>query len=384
MRRFLFESLIWALSRRGRNISRATSTASIFLLRNNDIGDLLVITPLFDALKHQYRQVKIVAGIGRWNFPVLENNPHVSEILPVHAPWHNKNCCRVPHNSLRGLLRSMRYILRSPEVKDLQRRKFDIGIDVLGSPEGSLLMMRAGIPHRLGVRGYAGGHSATQQYVDYNPQEHVGRSALRFAELLGAHDLPEVRPQLFLSPQEEEAAERIWRGLDTVRENPIRVVIGPGGGFLAKCWPIESYEEFTRKLASRGGCRVIVVGGAQDARSGDRLAAISPIVNNFAGEFSLRETFAMVAKADLVVCNSSMLMHVAAAFSKPALVLLGDSFSSATQHGRQWGYGKLTLVLGKDAGRDRIFTPEEAADAFFSQPGFKAAEERRRVNCAAR
>jgi hypothetical protein len=44
---------------------------SIFVLRNNDIGDLLVVTPLFEALRRRFPRVRIVAGIGDWNRPVL-------------------------------------------------------------------------------------------------------------------------------------------------------------------------------------------------------------------------------------------------------------------------------------------------------------------------
>ena len=93
-------------------------------------------------------------------------------------------------------LSALRYIRSSPESRQLSAGNFDIGIDVLGSGYGSLLLMRAGIPYRLGVRGHAGGHSGATATIPYDPNEHVGRMALRFAEKLGATELPEVRPQL--------------------------------------------------------------------------------------------------------------------------------------------------------------------------------------------
>ena len=45
----------------------------------------------------------------------------------------------------------------SDEAKAIQSIGPEIGIDVLGSGFGALLLMRAQIPYRLGVRGYAGG-----------------------------------------------------------------------------------------------------------------------------------------------------------------------------------------------------------------------------------
>src|SRR3954462_9423429 len=63
---------------------------SIFVLRNNDIGDLLVTTPLFEALRRRFPASNIVAGVGRWNLETLSGNPHLSEVVEVNAPWNNK------------------------------------------------------------------------------------------------------------------------------------------------------------------------------------------------------------------------------------------------------------------------------------------------------
>ena len=140
---------------------------------------------------------------------------------------------------------ALRYIAASEESKEplAKRNPGVIGTDVLGSAFGSLLLMRAGISFRLGVRGYAGGHSAAQGCVIYDEREHVGRGALRFAELLGATDLPENRPQLFP---------------DSPPQTRNTVVIAPGGGFAGKCWPLENYVELARLLV---GVKIILTGG---------------------------------------------------------------------------------------------------------------------------
>ena len=62
-----------------------------------------------------------------------------------------------------------------------------------------------------GVRGYAGGHSICQQTLVFDPNIHVARFATKFAELLGAPRVPEVRPQLFLTPDECVEGESLWR-----------------------------------------------------------------------------------------------------------------------------------------------------------------------------
>ncbi len=66
------------------------SPKSIFVLRNNDIGDLLAVTPLFEALRRRFPAARLTAGVGDWNRDVLANNPYVTDVLPVNAPWNNK------------------------------------------------------------------------------------------------------------------------------------------------------------------------------------------------------------------------------------------------------------------------------------------------------
>ena len=307
---------------------------SIFVLRNNDIGDLLVVTPLFEALHRRFPKARIVAGIGHWNRPVLEGNPYVNAIVPVNAPWHNQQIAK------QDWLAALRYIWSSPERRRLTEENFEIGIDVLGSGYGSLLLMRSGIPYRLGAKGYAGGHTGASATIPYNPAEHVGRMAIRFAQKLGATELPEVRPQLY--PRKSELRE-------------CEIVVAPGGGYQEKRWPPQFYREVLKGLP---GHNIVLLGGVSDQRFCAELAEGLAHVQNLAGRFTLSRAFGWIAGAQLVICNSSMAMHAAAAFRKPCVELLGDGIPDAEQHAVQWAYPE-TKVFGKTAVRPDIYTPSE-------------------------
>lgn len=333
--------------------------SGIFVLRNNDLGDLIIVTPLFDALRRRFPKARIVVGVGAWNPDVLLENPHVDEVLVVKAPWHNKYLSLPPDGRpstlLRNDLRAARYLLGSDEVAMLRARSFDVGIDVLGSPWGSLLLMRAGIPHRLGVRGYEGGHSGMQEIVQFDHREHVGRTALRFAELLGATDLPPLRPQLFLRADELDQGEAAWRKAVSPGRRALRVIIAPGGGLPEKCWPLERFQELARVLTAEEDAEIIVVGGPADREDAAKIAASAPGTTSLAGDVSLRQTFALLATADAVICNASMVMHAAAAFEIPTVVVLSQHFVSADEHDKQWGY-PTGRSIGRESERDSIST----------------------------
>jgi heptosyltransferase-2 len=358
----------WALEGVAGGVARArrdaaappADPASIFVLRNNDLGDLLIVTPLFEALRRRFPQAWIAAGVGSWSREALRGNPHLSEVLTVDAPWFNKYAAR------RGALGRLLWVARSPQAAELTRRRFAVGIDVLGSVWGSLLLLRAGIPWRLGVEGYAGGHRAVQRTVRFQPEEQVGRAALRFAELLGATELPPARPQLFLDAGERAAGERLWTEGQIPEKQPgrrgFRLAVGPGGGLPAKCWPPESFAALLRRLAAVPGLEIALIGGPRERELAAELAAACPGSRCFP-DLGLRETFALIAAADGVVCNSSLLLHAAAAFSRPTLALLGAAFPSARAHQALWGYPGTSWSLGPEPGSRGIATPEEAMGA---------------------
>ena len=54
------------------------------------------------------------------------------------------------------------------------------------------------------------------------------------------------------------------------------------------------------------------------------------------------------------------MMHCAAAFEVPSLVLLGEWYDSTELHKKQWGHNS-TLLLGKevDKGKTKIASPDE-------------------------
>jgi ADP-heptose:LPS heptosyltransferase len=310
----------------------------ILVLRNNDLGDVIVVTPLFEALRRLYPQARLVAGVGRWAAPIFAGNPYVDAVAQVDAPWFNKY--------LRGGFFQRLRFLFGPTVRDLRKAQFDLGIDVLGSRWGELLLLRSGIPARLGRTGFAGGGRWATATIPHRLDEGVGANALRFAKLLGATEVPKSRPQIFLSPEERETGEAFWG------ERPggaRRILLAPGSGLPEKSWPVDSFVRATAMFAEDARNEVGVLCGLAQVEVGRALSQAGQSVRMVPAGTSLRHSFAAIAGADAVLCNSSFVLHVAAAFGKPALAVLGPSFDSARGHQLVWGH-EGTASIGRETG----------------------------------
>lgn len=346
------------------------SPKSVFVLRNNDLGDVLLVTPLLHALRRAFPEARLLLGVGDWASSFLDGNPDLDELLPMNAPWHNKRNCRFPANSPRTFLEGLLYVLFSGEARNLARKRASHGIDILGSRQGSWLLRRARIPNRHGVRGYAGGENWCKSCVPFQEDRNVAEAALAFLSLLGVENPPEVepRPRIFLSKAEETEAEGRWGS--RVSSGSLRIVLAPGAGFPEKCWGDESFSRLASLLLERTSHQLAVIGGPEDAEriNTTEAPAASKRLADHCGSLSLRQSASLVAKADFVLTNTTVTMHIAGAFRIPSLTLLGAWYESAKLHAKQWGYQE-GQVLGpeKAEGRTSPLAPEEAFDAFVRQ-----------------
>ena len=341
---------------------------NIFVLRNNDLGDVLVATPLVEALKSTHPESKISIGVGDWAKPLLGNNPNLDEIISCNAPWHNKQNCRFPANSPKTFFEGLLYVLISKESRKITKKKFTHGIDVLGSRQGSWLLRRARIANRFGVRGYAGGDNWCLNCIQFREDSKVAEAALSFLAFFGVNKKVEPRPKIYLTKEETNQADLTW-GEKNVYNH--RIVIAAGGGFDQKCWGDDNFSALTKLLLRDLKFKIYIIGSKEDKKR-IRLRQ-NERVKNLCGELTLRQSAALVSSSDFVFTNSSLCMHLAGAFKIPSLTLLGDWYDSADLHHKQWGYPE-GIVLGREKTKSRmnLATVEEAYELFSNLIQLKA------------
>ena len=132
-----------------------------------------------------------------------------------------------------------------------------------------------------------------------------------------------------------------------------------------KCWPIDNFAHVLEVVSSDPDHQILLVGGQSDRANGNKMEISNPMLVNLAGKTTVREPFAIISHAGLVICNSNMFMHVATAFDVPNIVVLGEWYDSAILHSQPWGH-KHTIILGREdrRGRTTLSTPKEFSAIF--------------------
>jgi ADP-heptose:LPS heptosyltransferase len=144
--------------------------------------------------------------------------------------------------------------------------------------------------------------------------DHLARLASPFG--LGAAD-GDWRPVIALTTSERSAAEFRWRAIDA--EGP-RILVNLSAGHPERRWPDDRFSRLLVHLRRRvPNAAIVVLGLAAERSSVERLAALAHATPVIPG---VRELFALVASADLVVTPDTAVAHVASAFALPTLTLL--------------------------------------------------------------
>ena len=271
------------------------------------IGDTIMAQPLFARLHAKHPGLQLDALAPRWVAPVLQRMAEITDI--VDSPFGHGQL------SLKARWRLGR---------DLAARDYDAVYVLPNSLKSALVPFMAGIPLRVGFIGES-------RYGLINRRHTLDKTALplmveRFAQLAEAPGASLPRPishPTIRSTAAEQQNTLSQLGL----ERPSRIVaFCPGAEYgPAKRWPAAHFAELAKKLAEQG-CAIWLFGSPKDHAVAEEIAQLAPgLCRNLCGATSLDQAVDLLALADLVVCNDSGLMHVAAALDRPLVTLYGSS-----------------------------------------------------------
>jgi ADP-heptose:LPS heptosyltransferase len=310
----------------------------LLVLRALGLGDLLAGVPALRALRRAYPRHELVLAAPAGLEPVAAATGAVDRLLPAAAPG-------------RAVPRSLDWSGPPP----------DVAVDLHGNGPPSHRLLMALRPLRL----LAFAHPGTPE-VDgppWYPEEHERD---RWCRLLGAYGIDADPGDVHLPRP------------DTASPAPGAVVLHPGAGSPARCWPVERYAAVATELRAQG-FRVVVTGGAGEGDLVARLAkqAGLPDTDVFGGGLPYDRLAALVADAQVVISGDTGIAHLAVAYATRSVTLFGPVAPSRwgpppdPRHRALW-YGPEGDPHGSrtDPALLRI-TPADVLDAVAALPGIR-------------
>ena len=295
-------------SRALKNSDLLLNINKILVIRVDGIGDLLNSTPAIALLRQNYPSAEITVLARPLNAGVLIGNPDVDRILIFDRTGKHS-----------GILARLQL------YRELRRERFQLVVAMQTAMWTHLVAFLSGATYRLGR--YQKRFRSTLTHAwrgKYRKGEtHEVDRNLELVRLICAGE--GNRELIFqLSPDEIAAAEAAFAALG-IGKDAFLIGIHPGGSSFDKRWPEKRYAELADRLARHYNATILLLRGPEEAALVRNIqGAMQSDAITYAPE-TIRELGAMLSCCDLVVCNDSGPMHLAAALGVPMVAIFGPT-----------------------------------------------------------
>ncbi|SCB90996.1 glycosyltransferase family 9 protein [Kosakonia oryziphila] len=290
----------------------------VLLIRRENIGDLILTTPLIAMLARDH-QVDML--VNSYNRSVLDGNPHVNKIHLYTKLHHSKD----GQSKVGVILKRLKTMLA------IRREKYDVAIIVKEEwDKRPLQWAKASGAKRVIAIGEDAPSCITDKLPRMRGKQHLVELLNTLAEPLGYHEEPGPL-ELYLSEHERELA---FKYADI---NPDLPVYGLqiSARKVKQQWPAGRFIELARRLAARENCQLLLFwapgaednpehpgddGKAMQILEGCRGLPITPFKTS-----TIRELMAAMSLCDQVLTSDGGALHIAVGVQRPVVALFGNS-----------------------------------------------------------
>ena len=279
----------------------------ILIVNPYGIGDVLFTTPLIKKVRQAFPHCYVACLLGSRTREILEKNPNVNEIFIFNKGKFDKSSLKERFKMFFSLLSVLR------------KRHFDLMFDISNAPEYSFfakvflrIKTRVGfdykkrgrfLTHRLKLAGYQDKH-VIEYYLD-------------LARLLGIKINNDKKIDLYLSSEDIEFSKSFLKEHGCAEGERLLCVLPGGGGSWGedasyKHWPKENFASVSNQVFQLLGLKTLILGGPEEAGLCKQLEhLINHNCINACLKSTLKQSAALMARCQVVLCNDSGPLHIA-------------------------------------------------------------------------
>jgi len=303
----------------------------ILITRTDRIGDLVLTTPLFKALRERFPQAHLAALVFCGHREIVEGNPFLDEVILYDKKGSER--------SLWGQFRFSR---------KLRAKKFDLVIHAHGTNRMHLAAWLAGIPIRIGYdRRMPWALTHVHAYNKKEGQKQESEYLFELLEPLGISRPDEIAPFFPVTPNSARRLDDLLAAFSVPRDLPW-IVLNPSASDVTKMWPAERFGALVTKMQQDRPYVFFVIGTSQDQALAARIQRVTTaLLIDLTGQLSLGMLGALLKKGALLVSNDSGPVHIAAAVGTPVVSIFGR-YAPGLGPNRWQPLAKRSRVVAKD------------------------------------
>jgi ADP-heptose:LPS heptosyltransferase len=302
---------------------------NILVIRLRAFGDTLLTTPTLRGLKQAYPQAKLSILLEPAMAAVVQGLPYVDEVVPFDRQGFKK---LGTWGELKASLKFYAW---------LRRQRYDLVLDVLGTPRTAAMTLATGAATRVGF-------SFRIRRLAYTVVHHPSRERRYIADftadLLRAlgHEPDSLKLDFRVS-----ARARTW-ARDYLRKKKISgkpILLSPAGGWELKRYPMDQFRQTVALLCRKARHPMIAVWGPGEESQAQELAQGTRGRVHVAPPTDFAALGALLERSCLFIGNDGANKHLAVAVGTPSLTIFGPTSDIAWHPPRDPMHRSLRLDL---------------------------------------
>ena len=295
--------------------------AKVLIYMVGSLGDTIVAIPALRAVRRHFPETDLI---------LLQN---------VQADHIVRASQVIPENLIDGYVNYAAQAGKFNKIADfyrlrreLRRHEFKAVVYLIDSERPAISVLRdklffrsCGIPRLIGFRLFT--------KAELYPFDEQGRPAMTDNEAVrklkriendGVKYLPDDLSQPFLTFSQDEL-DSIGKWLEDRRKKKDArlVAIAPGCKTEANVWSLENFIQIGRHLIEQN-CELLILGGKAEYDLGEKMISACGAGINAAGQFSVRESGALISHCDFYIGLDTGTTHLAAAVGTKCFALYGE------------------------------------------------------------
>ena len=281
------------------------SIKNILIIKLRGLGDAVLGTPVIKNISTLMPDVRLSVVTFNFSKPIFENNPRVDEIIGISG--HPKSI------ELKNV------------IKYLNAKKYDLVINLHARNFSSKIVKKIKARWKIN-RSY----SIRERYSDIliGSDHELDKSSIeRDLDCLRAIGIKprDKNPEIFITNEEVKWAEDFML---KQKINPLKklIVIHPTTKNSYTDWGLDRFINLATQLINDHGHQVLACFPEQEQSVSKLL--IDQLKGIYVHVGSLRQSIALISKADLMIDNCSAPSHISSALKIKTLVLLGADYKN--------------------------------------------------------
>ena len=304
---------IFIFNSREASLIKPADINNIIIRSPNWVGDVVMATPAFRCIRENFPNVKITIALKSYVQKLIDGAPWFDEALLLDSTSQSRG---VQFFSL---------------IRQIRSGGYDLGFLFPNSFSSALMFWLGGVRRRVGYRRDARSWLLTDgvyrlyENGRFRPT-YMGDYYLRLCIEMGC-EIRSKELELFINKESQRRVDEIFRDCNLNNGLPL-ILLNPGAAYgSSKCWTAEGFARTADIISQQLDCNIAIVCSPhqiQLARDIEQ-AAKSRLINLANQIVSLDILKALIKRCALLITVDSGPRHIAVAFKRPVVTLMGPN-----------------------------------------------------------